>query len=117
MKDGEYFFSKNLKYLRSQKGTEQQELAEYLGRKSGSAVSEWEKGLRIPDVGTLDMIASFFGVKLDDLMKVDLSVDNFKDVAIETVAAHAIEDLTDDEIGEVLDFIKFQKMKRQNNDK
>lgn len=41
-------FSKNLKFLREKKNMEQLELAEMLGRKSSSSISEWEKGKYTP---------------------------------------------------------------------
>ncbi len=90
---------------------------EELGAKVGltkSTVTKYERG----EIKTLDIS------KIKEFAKV-LRVDsNYlacwddEEPEIKTVAAHAIEDLTDDEIDEVLDFIRFQKMKRQNqNDK
>lgn len=38
------YFNTNLKHLRGKSGIEQLELANMLGLKSASAVSEWEKG-------------------------------------------------------------------------
>ncbi len=110
--NNKYYFAKNLKYLRNKKSVEQQELAEKLGRKSGSAVSEWEKGLRIPDVTTLDTVAAYFGVNIDDLMKKDLQN---PELEIQTFAAHAMEDLTEEERQKVLEFIKFQKSQRKDD--
>ena len=66
-------FSKNLKYLRNKFGLEQMELAEKLGRKSSSSISEWEKGKYTPKAKTLAEIANLFLVDLDDLMNIDLS--------------------------------------------
>ena len=66
-------FSKNLRYLRSKFGLEQMELAEKLGRKSSSSISEWEKGKYTPKAKTLAEIANLFLVDLDDLMNIDLS--------------------------------------------
>lgn len=66
------FFNNNLKYLRNKNGMEQLELALMLGLKSASAVSEWEKGIRIPSAGVLSDLANIFNVTLDNLMKVDL---------------------------------------------
>ena len=66
-------FSKNLRYLRSKFGLEQMELAEKLGRKSSSSISEWEKGKYTPKAKTLAEIANLFSVDLDDLMNIDLS--------------------------------------------
>lgn len=66
-------FSKNLKYLREKHGMEQIELANLLGRKSSSSISEWESGKYLPKIGVLSQIASIFHVELDDLMNKDLS--------------------------------------------
>lgn len=66
-------FSKNLKYLREKFSLDQMELAEKLGRKSSSSVSEWEKGKYTPKAKVLAEIANIFSVDLDELMNVDLS--------------------------------------------
>lgn len=65
-------FSKNLKYLRQKKGIEQLELANILGRKSASTISEWESGKYTPKIGVLTTIANYFNVDIDDLMKIDI---------------------------------------------
>ena len=51
------FFASNLKYLRQRNNIEQLELAERLGRKSPSSISEWEKGRYTPKAGVLSDIA------------------------------------------------------------
>lgn len=66
------YFNLNLRHLRSRSGIEQLELANMLGLKSASAVSEWEKGVRIPNAGTLSDIAKIFNVTIDSLMNVNL---------------------------------------------
>lgn len=66
-------FAKNLKYLRAKRGIEQIELAQMLGKKSGSSISSWESGTYTPKIGTLAKIADIFNVDLDDLMNIDLS--------------------------------------------
>ena len=66
-------FSSNLKYLRKKHGMEQVELASKLGRKSGSTISEWEKGSYTPKIKVLAQIATIFHVDLDDLMNKDLT--------------------------------------------
>lgn len=65
-------FSKNLKYLRLQRGYDQQSFAEMVHR-SVSTVSEWESGKYTPKAGVLADIAAIFGVKIDDMMTTDLS--------------------------------------------
>ena len=69
-------FSKNLKYLRNKFNMDQQELADKLGRKSTSTISEWEKGKYTPKAGTLSDIAHIFNVKIDDLMSSNLQDNN-----------------------------------------
>lgn len=66
-------FDKNLKFLREKYGMEQMELADRLGRKSSSSISEWEKGKYTPKIKTLAQIANIFKVDLDDLMNKDLT--------------------------------------------
>ena len=66
-------FAKNLRYLRDKLGMEQIELANLLGRKSSSSISDWEKGRYTPKLGTLNEIAKIFNVNLDDMMEKDLS--------------------------------------------
>jgi repressor LexA len=66
------FFNTNLKYLRTRNGIEQLELANMLGLKSASAVSEWEKGIRIPNAGVLSDLANIFNVTIDSLMHINL---------------------------------------------
>lgn len=79
-------FGKNLKYLRERKNLEQLELAQLLGRKSASSVSEWEKGTYTPKSGVLSDIARIFNVDLSALMSVDLTVpSNLKELSTGTV--------------------------------
>lgn len=67
-------FAENLKYLRKKHDMEQIELANKLGRKSSSSISEWEKGKYTPKLKTLNEISKIFGVDIDDLMNIDLSL-------------------------------------------
>ena len=66
-------FGKNLKFLRERANIEQKELSEMLGYKSSSAVSEWEKGVRTPNIGIISNIATIFKMSVDDLMDQDLN--------------------------------------------
>lgn len=66
------YFNKNLRYLRNKSGIEQLQLANMVGLESASAVSEWEKGVRVPSAGVLSDLANIFKVSLDNLMNVNL---------------------------------------------
>lgn len=59
-------FSENLKILRTYKNLSQDKLAEELGL-SRSLIGMWESGQRKPSYETLELIADFFNVRLDDL--------------------------------------------------
>ncbi|AII13154.1 XRE family transcriptional regulator [Lactococcus lactis] len=69
----ENYFAINLKYLRQKNNIEQLELANLLGRKSSSSVSEWEKGKYTPKAGVLNDIAKIFSIPLSKLMNENLS--------------------------------------------
>ena len=57
----------NIQRLRVGSGMTQQELGEYLNY-TDKAVSKWERGESVPDVGVLLKIANLFGVTLDHLV-------------------------------------------------
>ncbi|MBU1142279.1 MAG: helix-turn-helix domain-containing protein [Firmicutes bacterium] len=57
-----------LKSLRISKGLTQMELAEYLNV-SNKTVSKWENGLGIPEVSTLVILADFYDVSVDDILR------------------------------------------------
>lgn len=67
------FFATNLKFLRTKKGLEQKNISDFLGLKSPTSVTNWEKGTNLARAGHLSELASFFGVSLHDLMNVDLT--------------------------------------------
>lgn len=68
------YIGKNLRYLREINGIEQSQIASLLGKKSTSAISEWEKGLRKPNIGDLHDLSIFFNIKIDDFVNKDLSI-------------------------------------------
>jgi transcriptional regulator with XRE-family HTH domain len=57
-----------LKSLRISKGLTQIELAEYLNV-SNKTVSKWENGIGIPEVATLIILADFYEVSVDDILR------------------------------------------------
>ena len=63
-------FSEMLKNLRKERGLTQEALAKALSvgefKISPSAVGMWEQGRREPDFDTLDLIADFFNVSMDE---------------------------------------------------
>ena len=60
-------FAKRLKQLRSEKGVSQTKLAAEI-HISRSAVAKWENGLGMPSDESLQMLAEYFGVAVDELI-------------------------------------------------
>ncbi len=68
MEDIKLIFANNITALRTAKGWTQAELAEKL-HYSDKAVSKWERGESVPEIGTLLSIADLFSVSLDYLIR------------------------------------------------
>ena len=60
-------FGKNVRELRISKGLNQIQLGEKLHYTS-KAISKWENGDVLPDIVTLNMVAEFFNITVDDLI-------------------------------------------------
>ncbi len=64
--------SHNLRYLRKQKGLTQYDLAEHLGLKRG-ILGAYEERRAEPKLQTVQHIAQYFAVSMDDLLNMDMS--------------------------------------------
>lgn len=63
----ENVFKDNLKYLRTERGVGQVELAKAVGVSKG-IISMWENGLREPQMSSLILLSKYFGVSIDYLV-------------------------------------------------
>ncbi len=77
-------FAKNIKELRESKKMTQQELGNALGY-SDKSISKWEKGDVLPDVITLDLIASYFSLTVNDLISTNGTLSYGKGKKINTL--------------------------------
>lgn len=68
MEDIKFIIAKNIAELRKANGYTQISLAEKLNY-SDKAISKWERGESIPEIGVLKEIADLFGVTLDYLVQ------------------------------------------------
>lgn len=66
------YFATNLKYLRTQRNMEQKDIAQALGLKSPTSVTNWEKGTNMAKTGHLNDLATMFNVTMHDLVNTDL---------------------------------------------
>lgn len=76
-----------IKELRKERGITQEELANNIGV-SFQAVSKWENGIALPDITLTPVLASYFGVSMDELF--DFSLQQIES-EIEKIAADAYE--------------------------
>lgn len=72
-----YKFGKTVTYLRTQKGITQSELGERLGV-SFQAVSKWERGETLPDIGILTDLADILETTTDYLLRAEETATIFK---------------------------------------
>lgn len=73
VEDVKPIIAKNITALRQAQKMTQIELAEKLNY-SDKAVSKWERGESVPDIGVLKAVADLFGVTVDYLLQEDHSV-------------------------------------------
>lgn len=86
-------------------------------------VSNWENGNRNPDSATLSKLADYFGVTVDYLLgrtdQRNITKEKAKlDSSIKTIAAHRlgyVEDLNDDAIEKINEYIEFIRMQQNKN--
>lgn len=69
--------AENLVTLRNLKGLTQEQVAEVVGI-SRQSYAKWEQGDTVPDIEKCDRLASFYGIRLDDLMHYSEKVGNIK---------------------------------------
>lgn len=66
-----------IKGLRNSKNLTQQQLADEL-HVTKQAISKWEKGKSVPDIASVELLSSFFGVSVDYLINDDIEVADTK---------------------------------------
>lgn len=105
-----------IKELRKRKKWTQAELAKRINV-SQQTVASWEVGRAEPNSEFLIILANLFDVTLDYLLN---GADNSNIPAtnkhIETIAAHIDDDVTDDQIDDILNYIDFIKHKHSKKD-
>ncbi|WP_148550714.1 helix-turn-helix domain-containing protein [Paraclostridium bifermentans] len=115
-------FGRRLKELRLEKKINQAELGEIIGI-SPSTVGMYEREQRFPDKDTLSKIADYFEISVDYLLgrTDERNITKKKpklDPNVKTIAAHRlgdIDDLDDDAIEKINEYIEFIRMQQNKN--
>lgn len=98
-----------LKQLRKSKNhLTQLDMAKYLGV-AKTTYASYEQGKRMPDIDLQNKIADYFGVTLDYLHGREGKEEPELTNKQMTVAAHIDDDVSDDEMKEILSFIDYIK--------
>ena len=75
-------FNKKLQELRKQKGITQEELAKAL-YVSRAAISKWESGRGYPNIDSIQALAKYFSISIDELLSTDEALKLAKEENIE----------------------------------
>lgn len=95
-------------YLREKRGLSQPQLAKALNVAT-STVGMWETGKRGLKDETIKLIADYFNVSADYL----LDIEDKNNTKPQTIAAHIDDDVTDEEMEDILNYIEFIKNKHR----
>lgn len=108
-------FPEKIRELRKQKRLTQKDVAEKIGI-TRPAYTAYETGKRQPDFETLKKIAVLFEVSIDYLIGDGLRKnENQKPSKGQTVAAHIDDDVSDEEMEDILNYIEFIKQKHKKD--
>ena len=106
----------NIKYLRSERGYSQEELAKILGYKSYTTITKWESGVSEPTLKTTNEIAKLFNVSVNDLCYTDLRIpkqkhqnSSSKGISI-SVLGHVAAGIPLEAIEDIIDTEEFHKI-------
>lgn len=103
--------AENIRKLRNERRWTQPQLADKLGV-STQTISNWETGLKVPRMGSLQKLAEIFNVSKSDLLEDKPHINS----AAYTIAAHIDDDTPEAEREQIINFIENLK-KARNNDK
>lgn len=65
----------NIANLRKQAGLSVRELQDAFGFGTPQAIYKWQQGLALPTIDNLVVLAALLGVKIDDILVVDIPTD------------------------------------------
>ena len=69
----------NIRFLRTKKGSSQDDIANKLGYKSFTTIQKWESGVSEPPLKALKKLSEIFNIDMNDLATKKLSTDTSSD--------------------------------------
>lgn len=110
---GDINFGANMKRIRTDRGLSMDDFCNEFNRRysaklNKSTISRYENGTQEPMISTAKKIAEFLEVSLEEL----LYGISQKETSLETIAAHALRDLTEEEIKAVITLAKHIKSEK-----
>lgn len=88
--------------------------ARYEPKFSKSTLQSWREGNSYPSIHHANALADFFDVSLDELAgRKELPEKALKNNSSDVIAAHIEDDVTDEEMKEILNFIDYIKQKEK----
>ncbi|MDZ5712278.1 helix-turn-helix transcriptional regulator [Jeotgalibacillus haloalkalitolerans] len=103
--------SENLKKLLREYNMTQSQLSKIAGV-SESTVGKWVLKKSFPRMGVIQKIADHFNLPKSYLLEEDQQ-SNSRKAKLQTIAAHIDEDVTDEELEDIMEYIEFIKNKRK----
>lgn len=106
------YIANQIKRMREFRKMSQQELADRLNT-TKQTVSRYENGQRKANQDVLFDLSHIFGCNINDFFPKN----HANDKQIETIAAHIDDDVTEEEMEEILAYIEMKKSLRKNRNK
>lgn len=104
--------SEQILYFRNKFGLTQEQLADKIDV-SKQTISNWETGLKTPRMGAIQKMADLFGVSKGRLIEGPQDTDSI-DSKAKLLAAHIDDDVSDEEMAQILDYIELVKKANRN---
>lgn len=96
--------SKNIKKHMRKRGVERNKLADDLNV-SYSTISDWINAKTYPRIDKIELMANYFGISKADLVEEVVESDE----RVKILAAHIDDDVTEDQMDDILKYIDFIK--------
>ncbi len=99
-------------YLRERRGMSQAQLAKELNI-AQSTLAMWERGKRGLKDDVIKQIAEYFSVSSDYLLGIENTEDQTPNSKMKRIAAHIDEDIVEEQLEDIINYIEFVKQKKK----